>query len=486
MTGLTRIIGLISIFSLLPPSLAISQTATSKPRPVNDRQVKTEIEAAVSQAAEAGFSGAVLVARGGKLLFYKGYGLANRDHNVAIKPETVFDAGSLAKMFTAVAVYTLQQQGKLAISDRLAKFFTNVPADKSAITLQHLLTHTSGLLEYHDSGGDFEKMTKERAIAQILGQNLRFEPGTREAYSNSGYTLLAAVIEKASGRAFPAYLTAHLFGPAGMKKTGFWGNPGWRDEEVARGYNGQTVGENSPRTWPEVSWVLLGSGGIATTVGDLYRWHQKMKGTEILSEETKRSYYAVRPGRWMAGGTQYGFFAVYAEFPADDGVVIVARNSGGPPSNIMELHGQIARLLGHIAPPAEGQRKGAAAPPIAAAAAPEPAKAGSGRLPDTPVGRVASAYFAAFNSGDENLMKDFFLTHLSAAALSARPVEPRLNFYRQVRDGLVRMEILGYVETGKQKLAVTIKAKTGAMAEVRFEMDSAEPKKLLIFQVELK
>jgi len=480
MTHLRTYLLVLSIISLLISTTSAQQADTAKLPDTSAGKLGADLDTVARKAAETGFSGAVLVAKGGKILLHKGYGLANKERQIPVKSDTVFAIGSIAKMFTAAAIYKLEQQGKLSVNDTLPKFFDQVPLDKTGITLYQLIKHTSGLQEYHGTKGDFEEMIKEQAVKEILGQQLRFEPGKQEAYSNPGYTLLAAVVEKVTGQPFQAFMQKQIFEPAGMSNTGFWGNRRWHADKVARGYNDQVMKENSPLTWPEPSWAILGAGGLGSTVEDLYKWSLKKKGTEIFSEETKRKYFPVRPIDGIAGGTMYGFFATYAEYPNDEAVVIVFNNAGPPPRRVMELQSNLARLITHVPMPAGGERNTGMAQPSNAVKIGEGAK-----WPDTPVGRVAAAYFKAFNSG-EQAMKEFFLTNLSNAALAARPVEPRLDFYRQVKSGMSSLEANSIVATGAHKLTVSATAKNGATPELRFEMDEAEPQKLRLFQIELK
>jgi len=115
-----------------------------------------KIDSYVRTAVEAGFSGAVLVAKGGKVILQSGYGLADRENNIPVRKETVFDIGSITKRFTKAAILKLEEQGKLRRSDTLNNFFENVPEDKAGITVKQVLAHTAGFHEYHDTTGDFE------------------------------------------------------------------------------------------------------------------------------------------------------------------------------------------------------------------------------------------------------------------------------------------------------------------------------------------
>lgn len=149
-----------------------------------------------------GFSGQVLVMEKGKLLLSKGYGAAKTNPLKPINVQTVFEIASLTKQFTAAAILHLEMEGKLKTEDALTKFFNNVPEDKAAITIQQLITHTSGLPRDVIQNSSTEIVNREETVSRILSAKLTAKPGERYAYSNTGYHLLAAIIEKLSGQSF--------------------------------------------------------------------------------------------------------------------------------------------------------------------------------------------------------------------------------------------------------------------------------------------
>src|SRR5262249_27224274 len=146
----------------------------------------------------------------------------------------LFSIGSITKQFTAAAILKLQMQGKLSVRDPIAKYLPNVPQDKSAITLHHLLTHSAGL-ESGFGPGDFEAVTRDEIIKRALASKLRSAPGKQYHYSNAGYSLLGAIVEIVSGGGYEAFLHEHLFKPAGMAQTGYR-LPKWSSERLAQGY----------------------------------------------------------------------------------------------------------------------------------------------------------------------------------------------------------------------------------------------------------
>ncbi|HET9298331.1 MAG TPA: serine hydrolase domain-containing protein, partial [Candidatus Polarisedimenticolaceae bacterium] len=193
-------------------------------------------DAWLTERAKAGFSGVVLAARDGKLVLAKGYGLADREAGTPFKVDSVFSIGSVTKQFTAAAILKLEQDGKLSVQDPITKFYPDAPVDKRAITLHQLLTHTAGLDS--DFAGDYDAVDRDAYVGRILASKLRSTPGTTHHYANSGYSLLAAVVEKAAGMPYETYLREKLFLPAGMKETGYK-QPAWPSSRVAVGYRGK-------------------------------------------------------------------------------------------------------------------------------------------------------------------------------------------------------------------------------------------------------
>ena len=217
-------IGVLIALLLVAPAAALAREPSLRER----------IGAIVEAERRHGFSGAVLVARGGRPLVARGVGLADRRRRTRVTPRTVFDLGSVTKPLTLAAALALVEDGRLALSDRLGDLLPGVPADKRAITLRQLLAHRAGLPEYVVAapGGDFAELSREAALRRIFRRPLRFAPGTGYGYSDAGYTVAAAVIEDAAGRPFEAFLRERILERGGMRSAGFYGD-GWR--RVARG-----------------------------------------------------------------------------------------------------------------------------------------------------------------------------------------------------------------------------------------------------------
>ena len=248
------------------------------------------LDSYLSDLTHFGYSGSVLVAQHGEVILNKGYGLADRARGTPFTSDTVFDIASISKQFTAAAVLRLEMQGKLKVEDRLKRFFPEAPPDKAAITLHQLLTHTAGLPE--TLGPEDEALPRHAFLKRVYATKLLSPPGQKFLYSNAGYSLLAAVVEVASGRPFGEFLRDQVFLPAGMHHTGFL--PDAQDRpRLAHGYNGDGDWGTSldhPRAPDGPWWGLRGNGGILTTTGDLYLWFKALLGDAVLSAAERAKY----------------------------------------------------------------------------------------------------------------------------------------------------------------------------------------------------
>lgn len=284
-----------------------------------------KLDAHMSRLEAYGFSGSLLVAKGGEVILNEGYGFADAERKVPFTAATAFDIGSITKQFTAAAILKLEMQGKLGVSDPISKWFEGVPEDKKGITLHHLLTHSAGLEDVF--GGDYEEMPRDRLVKAALGSKLLWAPGTRYEYSNAGYSLLAAVVELASGKPYEEYLRENLWKPAGMARTGY------RLQEkgaLARGvYNeGEDWGTPLDKAWAPDGpwWNLRGNGGVLSTTGDLYKWHQALEGEAILSQEAKAKMFTPHVPEDEEGSSHYGYG--WAIFKTQRNTSLIAHNGG--------------------------------------------------------------------------------------------------------------------------------------------------------------
>ncbi len=270
------------------------------------------------------FSGVILIADKEKILFEKGFGFASCNESIANSPDTVQAIGSITKMFTKVAIAQLDANGLLNIDNPVSQYINDMPEDKASISIRQLLEHTSGLDTYHETSklGDFEPMTKIEAFNEIMHRPLLFSPGSKQEYSNSGYTLLALLIETISGMNYTKYVRDNILLPAGMVSTGFWGES---FQPIASTSN-SILGCSSPAQW-DYSWVLVGNGGMVSTAKDLHRWIRALKENDLLDETAKKRIgfdTLMREGFGDAGGSSQHEFNATIEYNGQYDITVIA------------------------------------------------------------------------------------------------------------------------------------------------------------------
>jgi CubicO group peptidase (beta-lactamase class C family) len=281
---ITRVV--ILFLSLLALSFGYAQESSPTDIATAMDEVVTKI------AASSLFSGSVLVAQNGNILLSKGYGLADREQNISNTPQTVFRIGSMGKQFTAMGIMILQAQGKLDVQDLICNYLSECPEKWQAITIHHLLTHSSGVI---GSGGSADKIIKFGATA--------FEPGTKFSYSDSGFVLLGAIIEQVSGQSYETFMEEMIFDPLKMTSTNF--TPHQENEAV--GY----VGKYEAR-YEELTEIKA-AGGHYSTVEDLYLWDQALYTEQLIPQELLETVFSPHiaitsiPIAPYEGETNYGY-----------------------------------------------------------------------------------------------------------------------------------------------------------------------------------
>jgi CubicO group peptidase (beta-lactamase class C family) len=225
------------------------------------------------------------VVRDGRLDYARGYGLASIEHGVAITPATVFDIGSVSKQFTAMAIVLLAQDGKLSLDDEIQKFVPELPRyPAGAITIRHLLHHTSGLRDYIDvlswSGVADEAVTTDAdaLLAISKQQATNFAPGSEFLYSNSGYFLLSVIVRRASGQTLRYFAATRIFAPLEMSRTQFVD----RHEMIVPGKAGSYApGPGGSFALSLANWEQTGDGAVNTTVEDLVKWERNFEAGTV-------------------------------------------------------------------------------------------------------------------------------------------------------------------------------------------------------------
>ncbi len=250
---------------------------------------EAEVDAYVLPFARAaGFSGTILIAKGGEILVNKGYGMADYEWDIPNTPRTIFQIASVSKSFTAAGIMILAERGLLDVTDPLSKFIPDYP-DGDKITVHHLLTHTSGIPNVNDFPEYNQKsrfpMTLEQIIAMFKGRPLEQEPGMGYRYSNSNYNLLAYIITKTSGISYGDFLRENIFEPLGMDNTGHPSKAETLLPFLATGY--APAGEIDLKKAPYLDWTIkTGNGSLYSTSEDLYLWDRALYSEKILKKET--------------------------------------------------------------------------------------------------------------------------------------------------------------------------------------------------------
>lgn len=245
-----------------------------------------------------GFSGLVYIKKAGEELLLKPFGEANKTLGIPNMPETIFATGSRPIDYTIAAIMLLNQRGELELDDPITRFFENVPADKSAITIRHLLNGQSGLPDFFDIESDWNPdlawIDRQQAEERLLHLELEFTPGTNEQHSHAAFGLLAAIVERVSGQEYYAFLRQHFFDKAGMHHTGEYGETrGFNFKDFAEGGGPERVGTpNIPPNWGPTSWLVKGSGGMYSTLGDLQKFYALMRSGRVLDEAHNRYFWS--------------------------------------------------------------------------------------------------------------------------------------------------------------------------------------------------
>ena len=278
----------LSLFLLVLPAAGVARDVVVR-TPLGER-----VDQLMTGFAKEGYSGAVLVARGGDVLVRKGYGLADRERGIPNTPATLFHVASVGKIFTAAAVLKLEMQGKLSTSDPISRYLGTFPPEKSGATIHHLLTHTAGLAVDSSAPGSTTKLdysSRKAFVQSMKDAPIESKPGEKYRYTNAGYTLLAAIVEEASGQPFDQYLEKNVLRPAGLTSTGFPWDRKLAKAPLAVGYEGSKLEELRPYPRATDVWGNRGPGNLVTTVGDLYQWTRALRGNKVLSAQAREKMF---------------------------------------------------------------------------------------------------------------------------------------------------------------------------------------------------
>jgi CubicO group peptidase (beta-lactamase class C family) len=349
---IVRIIFILLVFcSLFKADDIFAQTgkvsSSQKDSVISETGAKTD--ELLTRYAMYGFSGTVLVVKDNQIVMHKAYGLADIQGGKHNTINTLYDVGSIAKTFTATAILQLEMQGKLKTSDVIGKYLGEFPNDKSGITIHHLLTHTAGLkLDAGDVGVN-PTTAPDEFLRKAKDAPLLSAPGEKYNYSNLGYGLLAIIIEKVSGRNWQTYLKKNILKPARLSRTMLYGDA-FPSNTLARGYIGNNEEdlklEEPLRLERQDSYLwrkyTIGSVGVVTTTGDLYKWWQALHSKKILTAEARRKMFSMQAGtqgygwsiqtaqnemtRIYRGGARGSYQSMLSYYPKENTLLIFSLN----------------------------------------------------------------------------------------------------------------------------------------------------------------
>ena len=313
------------------------------------------------------FNGSVLVAENGKVIFKKGYGMANMEWNIPVETDTKFRLGSITKQFTSMLILQLVQEGKIKIEGKLTDYLTDYRKDTGdRISIHQLLNHTSGIPSYTGLPNFFQDISRNPYnvtdfVKKYTSGDLEFEPGSKFSYNNSGYFLLGAIIERVTGKTYEQVLKERIFDPLGMKNSGY---------DLSAPILAKRAGayERRPGGYINAPYLDMSlpyaAGSLYSTVEDLYLWDQALYTDKLLSPQLKEVMY--KPGLnnyaygWVVrkaplgpkdeqvmviehGGGINGFNTLISRMPDSKNLVVLLNNTGG--TKLGEMFQKIAAIL---------------------------------------------------------------------------------------------------------------------------------------------
>jgi CubicO group peptidase (beta-lactamase class C family) len=385
-------------------------------------------------AQSRGFSGVARVVVNGATVLEKGYGLANRALGVSFSPNTIVQIGSNTKDFTALAILQLNDRKLLSTTDTLGKFFPNAPADKRGITVRQVLDHRAGFPDFVFpvglKGADFEPVGRAEFLQRILQQPLIHASGTTFSYSNSGYSLLAALIEQITSSSYDRYVQDNILMPLGMQHTGF-ALPAFDQRQLAHGYRdgediGTILGHPHPSDGPY--WNLRGNGGMSSTLDDMHTFYEALfTTTRLVSDPSRALHFHPDEPVALAGSDGVSYF-IFERFPMLKSEIMVASNDSRSPAPAVRR-----ALAGALGLPGGGDGPGAA--PNRAAT--------TGRAISAPVAALVADFVRSLNAGDSSALRAFvgnhFVSDPAAPSIDAR-VQRLLVAHRQL--GIITIDRL--------------------------------------------
>lgn len=280
--------------------LSSTQLLAAQLPPRFQQRVDSAVTAEMARERVPGVS--IAVVRAGHIVYERGYGYSNVEHQVPATSATVYQSGSVGKQFTAALVMLLVQDGKLALTDSVTKFFPDAPPAWNRVTIRHLLTHTSGAGDYPDDFDYRHDYSEDDMRRLVLSRPFDFSPGERWQYSNLGYVLLGAIIHRVSGVFYADLLRTRIFLPFGMTTARLISEADIVPNRAA-GYR-LVEGELKNQEWVSPVVNTTADGSLYLTVRDLARWDSALYGSDLLTPE---SFRQITTPVTLTGGTHYPY-----------------------------------------------------------------------------------------------------------------------------------------------------------------------------------
>lgn len=449
------------------PSFLVVAALFGVCRTVIAQDLASRLDSAMRVAERAGFSGVVRIEKDGKTALDKGYGLANRASKVPFTSETVVQIGSNTKDFTAVAMLQLQASGKLSMNDSLGKYFASAPPDKRTITIRQLMNHRAGFPL--GIGGDFEPFSRKMLIDSAMHTTLRFAPGSPASYSNTGYSLLAAIIEQVTGKTYDVYVRDAILAPLGLRRTGFL-LPGFKSNELAHGYlpkgsdNGTMLAKAHAADGPY--WNLRGNGGMLSTTGDMHAFYKALfEGDILLTKAARGDRFPPDEPVGLAGSDGIDFF-LYDRFPGMRSEIIIASTNAA--MKAPSLRRELGKVLGLPNPDDGGSEQVAARP--------------GGKPAPAAMSNVLAALIKTINSGDAVALRKFIVGNFASEA-GGPTVDERLERISRVHENLGDITIEKIETFDQGPVEMKVKSSVQGAALLKFTMSRAEPYRIYGLQI---
>ena len=450
--------------------------------PISESELVRRLQSRVdSLTAKEQFSGVVLLARDGHVVFERPYGYADRESKRRTTIETAFNYSSIGKLFTQAAIWQLVSAGKLDADSTIGKYWPDFPNRDVArtVTIRQLLDHRSGvggdIFDVPAGGTRADVRTMNDYVSLVAAAPKHFVAGTKQEYSNAGYALLGGLIERVSGEDYYSYVTKHVLEPAGLHHTA-WYFSGDLPANAAIGYtrSGPDGDDPDPRApLHRNSKILPGRGSSAgggySTVGDLARFVTALRQANIAG------FSKVKHGA-TAGGSPGSNGIVEEGLPG--GYDIIVLSNFDPPA-ALQISGTVRNwLMGRPADaPDSRMRIGAGGPPASVPGQPLD-------FTRTAAGRAADRYLRAFNSGDEANMRAFFETE--TVPNPARTTESRLESYRTIHGDLGNLTPLSIDASSETEISITVHPAKAPDATLIISVEPAPPGRIVSIRYEAR